>query len=68
MTVVSKKIDSTVYDFLDKKYSNTTEIISVKRKLLYSVIPYIGHLSVKTKIEMYKLISENYPHIDPQLF
>ena len=56
------KIDSLIYDFFDKKYSNITEIISVKKKPLYAVIPYFGHLSVKMKIEMTKLISEYFPH------
>ena len=52
--------------FFDKKYPNITEIISVK-KTLYAAIPYFGHLSVKKKIEMSKLISEYFPHLDPQL-
>ena len=47
--MVFKKIDLTIYDFLDIKYSNITETILVKSKPLYAIILDFGHLSVKIK-------------------
>ena len=61
------KIESIINDFLNKKYSNIQAPISVGKKPLYAIIPYFGHLSIQMKIEMSKLISEYFPHLNPQL-
>ena len=67
MVLKKQNLSNYLLFFLNKKSSNITEILSVKKKILYVVIPYIGHLSVKIKIETSKLKSEYSPHLYYQL-
>ena len=60
-------VESFISRFLDRKFSNAPPTLLAKKKPLYRVIPYFGHLSVQFKIELSNLISEYFPHIDPHI-
>jgi len=60
-------VESLISRFLDNKFSPVPPTLLAKKKPLYRVLPYFGHLSVQMKIELSNLISEYFPQIDPHI-
>ena len=63
----SSVVDNKICSFLDNKYSKSELSPTVNKKKLYFPMHYFGHKSVTFTIDLSKLISDYFPHIDPQI-
>ena len=60
-------IEGILSKILSSKTDPQIPVLTAPKKPAYFVIPYFGHKSVSLKIELTKLISEYFPHIEPKL-
>ena len=59
-------VDHQVELFLNKKLDFSPTFLTAPRKPFYFKLPYFGHKSVQLAIQISKVISENYFHLDPK--
>ena len=62
-----KLVENQVENLLSKKLDFHQLTVTVPKKILYLVFPYFGHKSVLFVKALSKLITENFPYIEPKL-
>ena len=60
-------VDKVIRNFLVVKFTKINLSPTVNKNKLYFPIHYFYHKSVTFTIDLCELISENFPHIDPQI-
>ena len=56
-----KLVDNCIKNFLNKKFLNTPVTLTVKKKELFIVLPYLGNLSLALRTRLQNSINKNLP-------